>query len=134
VWKHQPRLLEKLPNLKVIFSAGAGVDHLANDPGLPDVPIVRVVAEISPDIWSTMLCGASPTITGRACSIESSRPKNLVRSGAAGVVDITVGIMGLGNLGRAAAKALLAIGYKVNGWSRTPQQMTGVTTFAGEAG
>ena len=44
VWKHRPRVLEKLPNLKVIFSAGAGVDHLANDPGLPELPIVRVIA------------------------------------------------------------------------------------------
>ena len=28
VWKHQPGVLARLPNLKVIFSIGAGVDHI----------------------------------------------------------------------------------------------------------
>jgi glyoxylate/hydroxypyruvate reductase A len=44
VWKQRPGLLSKLPNLKVIFSLGAGVDHVFADPDLPDVPIVRVVS------------------------------------------------------------------------------------------
>src|SRR5690606_15542977 len=43
-------------------------------------------------------------------------------------------IMGLGHLGRAAAKALIALGFKVNGWTRTPAAAEGVATFHGEAG
>ena len=42
-WKHPPGSLAGLPNLRAIFSLGAGVDHLVEDPGLPDVPVVRVV-------------------------------------------------------------------------------------------
>ena len=45
VWKQRPNLLSRLPNLRAIFSIGAGVDHIFTDPGLPDVPIVRVVAD-----------------------------------------------------------------------------------------
>ncbi len=45
VWKQRPGILARLPNLAAIFSIGAGVDHILTDPGLPDVPIVRVVAE-----------------------------------------------------------------------------------------
>jgi glyoxylate/hydroxypyruvate reductase len=45
VWKQRPNLLAGLPNLRAIFSIGAGVDHIFNDPGVPDVPIVRVVAD-----------------------------------------------------------------------------------------
>jgi len=45
VWKQPPGLLARLPNLKVIFSLGAGVDHVFGDPDLPDVPIVRVISE-----------------------------------------------------------------------------------------
>ena len=48
--------------------------------------------------------------------------------------DISVGIMGLGNLGRAAARALLALGFRVNGWSRSEQAMDGVATFHGDKG
>src|SRR4051812_11747310 len=43
VWLPPPGLLARLPNLKVIFSLGAGVDHLLADPTLPDVPLVRMV-------------------------------------------------------------------------------------------
>ena len=45
VWKQRRNLLSKLPNLRAIFSIGAGVDHILSDPTLPDVPIVRVVAD-----------------------------------------------------------------------------------------
>ena len=45
VWKQRPNLLSRLPNLRAIFSIGAGVDHILADPTLPDVPIVRVVAD-----------------------------------------------------------------------------------------
>jgi len=44
VWKPQPGLLASLPNLKMIVSLGAGVDHLLEDATLPrHVPIVRLV-------------------------------------------------------------------------------------------
>jgi hypothetical protein len=44
VWKPPRGMLGSLPNLKAIFSLGAGVDHLATDPELPThVPVVRLV-------------------------------------------------------------------------------------------
>lgn len=48
--------------------------------------------------------------------------------------DISVGIMGLGQLGRAAAHTLLSAGFRVNGWSRREQTMTDVATFCGDDG
>ena len=36
-------LFARFAHLKVIFSLGAGVDHLVADPRLPDVPVVRIV-------------------------------------------------------------------------------------------
>ena len=44
VWRPPPGLLASLPNLKLILSLGAGIDHLLGDPRLPrGVPIVRLV-------------------------------------------------------------------------------------------
>ena len=44
VWRPPPGLLASLPNLKLIFSVGAGVDGLIEDPTLPaGVPVVRMV-------------------------------------------------------------------------------------------
>src|SRR5690606_14112122 len=45
--------------------------------------------------------------------------------------ETAVGIMGLGQLGRAAARSLLALGFSVNGWTRTPRPMEGVRCFSG---
>ena len=42
-WKPGPELLASLANLEVLFSLGAGVDHILNLPTLPDVPIARIV-------------------------------------------------------------------------------------------
>ena len=135
VWKQKPGLLAKLPNLKAIFSIGAGVDHVFADPTLPDVPIVRVVADnltqhmVEYVLWRVLDHHRQGQLyraqqTKKIWHEPPQRPAE----------DISVGIMGLGNLGRAAAKALITIGFRVNGWSRRPQEVVGVSTYDGDAG
>src|SRR5882757_2625881 len=48
--------------------------------------------------------------------------------------EVTVGVMGLGVLGRDAASALRRLGFRVAGWSRTPKSLADVETFHGEGG
>ena len=45
-----------------------------------------------------------------------------------------VGVLGLGELGGASARALAALGFDVAGWSRTPKALDGVEAHHGEAG
>ena len=45
-----------------------------------------------------------------------------------------VGILGLGELGKACAEALVQLGFDVAGWSRTPKEIPGVTCFEGRGG
>ncbi len=53
VWRPEPGLLAALPNLKLILSLGAGVDHILCDPQLPaGVPIVRLVDPYLTDAMS----------------------------------------------------------------------------------
>ena len=47
---------------------------------------------------------------------------------------ISVGIMGLGNLGADAAEALKILGFKVSGWSRLAKNIPGVSCFHGKDG
>ncbi len=135
VWKQRPNLLAKLPNLRAIFSVGAGVDHILADPTLPDVPIVRIVSENLTQhmtdyvLWRVfdhhrqgMLYRAQQK--RKVWREPPQRPAN----------DISVGIMGFGELGRAAANALLAFGFRVNGWSRAEKSMQDVATFHGAKG
>lgn len=45
-----------------------------------------------------------------------------------------VGILGLGELGGVAARALAALNFSVTGWSRGPKEIEGVTCAHGEVG
>lgn len=136
VWKQRPELLARLPNLKAIFSLGAGVDHVFNDPAVPDVPIVRVV---SPDLTARM----SEYVVWQV--LDHHRFGRRYRAQQAARVwdqeydqkaacDLTVGIMGLGELGRDSAAKLKAIGFQVSGWSRTPKSIDGVACHSGADG
>ncbi|HTV70069.1 MAG TPA: glyoxylate/hydroxypyruvate reductase A [Rhizobiaceae bacterium] len=135
VWKQRPNLLSTLPNLRIIFSIGAGVDHIFNDPGVPNVPIVRVVADNLTQymteyvVWRVLDHHRQGLLyRGQQVRKIWDEPEQKPAS------DISVGIMGLGNLGRAAAKALIALGFQVNGWSRQGYPMHGVSTYGGESG
>ncbi|MBX3568200.1 MAG: glyoxylate/hydroxypyruvate reductase A [Rhizobiaceae bacterium] len=135
VWKQPPGVLSRLPNLKAIFSVGAGVDHILADRTVPDVPIVRVVADNLTQymteyvVWRVLDHHRS----GSAYRAQQKRKvwRELPQRPAQ---DVTVGIMGLGTLGRASAAALRSLGFRVNGWSRRAGPVEGVETFAGEAG
>src|SRR5690606_40765270 len=48
--------------------------------------------------------------------------------------DVSVGIMGLGELGAAVARTLQGLGFSLNSWTRTPKQLDGVKSFHGQEG
>jgi glyoxylate/hydroxypyruvate reductase A len=134
-WKPPAGLLATLPNLRAIFSLGAGVDHLFADPSLPAVPIVRIV---DPDLTMRMTEYVVLHVLlhhrrfKRYDAQQRERVWRDLRDPAAS--EVRVGLLGLGVLGRAAAVALKPIGFQLNGWSRTQRLVPGVTTFAGDAG
>ena len=136
VWKQKPNLLAGLPNLKVIFSVGAGVDHIIEDKTIPtDIPVVRVVAD---DLTRHMVEFVAWRVLDHHRHGRQYREQQQQRAWHERVQrpaeDVAVGIMGFGNLGRAAARTLLGLGFHVNGWSRSGSGMEGVDTFSGEAG
>lgn len=132
-WKQKPNLLSNLPNLRAIFSVGAGVDHILSDPTLPDVPIVRVVADNLTRQMTDYVLWRVLDHYRRGLTYRAQQKRKVWRE-APPAGDIAVGIMGFGELGRAAASVLNACGFTVRGWSRTKQSFDGVETFAGEAG
>jgi len=134
-WHPQPALLKRLPNLQLIVSVGAGVDHLFRDPELPDVPISRYV---DADLTQRMTQYVALHVLYHQRRMSEFRElqakktwKYLPEASAHGV---RVGIMGLGVLGAAAARALGTFGYSLRGWSRTPKLLPGIESHAGAAG
>jgi glyoxylate/hydroxypyruvate reductase A len=135
VWRHRPGVLSKLPNLKVIFSIGAGVDHIFADPDVPDVPIVRVVADNLTQYMTEYVVWRVLDHHRQGLAYRAQQARRVWHEPHQPAADaVHVGIMGFGTLGTAAAGALMALGFKVNGWSRTPRTKAGVTTFHGDAG
>lgn len=136
VWKQPPGVLSDLPNLQAIFSLGAGVDHILADKTVPQaLPIVRIVA---PDLTSRMseyvvwrvLDHFRKGPTYRAQQARGLWNERLQPSAG----EVTVGILGLGELGRDAARKLNLIGFQIAGWSRRPKRVPGVETFDGADG
>jgi glyoxylate/hydroxypyruvate reductase A len=135
VWKQRPNLLAALPNLRAIFSIGAGVDHIFTDPGLPKAPVVRVVADNLTQYMTEYVVWRVLDHHRQGFLYRAQQKRKVWREPPQRPAnDIAVGIMGLGNLGRASARALLALGFHVNGWSRTEQRMDAVATFHGDHG
>ncbi len=134
-WKPTPGALAGLPDLKVIFSLGAGVDHLIFAKDLPEVPIVRVV---DPDLTGRMtewVVLQVLTHHRRQRLYDRQQRERVWRELAQPAAhEVRVGIMGMGVLGAASARALAGLGFRVAGWSRHGSSVADVESFAGEDG
>ena len=128
--------LAGLDNLVLIQSLWAGVDRLLSDPTLPEnVPIVRLV---DPNLTQAM------TECALACVLALHRqfpayarqqtgrewkqlPQPIAR-------ERRIGILGLGELGRAVAQALACLDFDVAGWSTGARQVEGLECWSGASG
>jgi glyoxylate/hydroxypyruvate reductase A len=135
VWKYPPGTLKKFPNLKLVSSLGAGIDHLLGDPDFPDVPFVRLVdpsltqGMVEYALWATLRYHRQTLdyeAFQRAGEWHPMEAPDTARR--------RVGIAGIGEIGGAIAKALAGLGFDVAGWSRSPRALSGVTSFAGADG
>ena len=134
-WIPPTEALEGLGNLKLIFSLGAGVDHLIAHPDLPEVPIVRIISD---DLaarmteWVTLQVLIHHRQQRAYDRAQDARTWHERRQPVA--ADVRVGIMGMGVLGRRAAEVLVQLGFSLAGWSRTARPLDGVEMFGGDSG
>jgi len=136
VWQPPRGELKRYPNLKAIFSVGAGIDHLASDPDLPQgIPVVRMVepgltAGMSEYVVLAVL-NHHRFMLDYAAQRREKLWAEIPQIPAEGR---QVGVLGLGVLGRDALDKLKPFGFRLAGWSRTPKSITGVTCFHGSGG
>ncbi len=136
IWQPPEGELRHYPNLRAIFSIGAGIDHLASDPLLPEgVPVVRMV---EPGLTAGMSEYVTLAVLGHHRFIQAygQQRQEKVRHEIPQIAaaDRQVGMLGLGVLGRDALEKLAPFGFRLAGWSRTPKSLTGITCFHGEEG
>lgn len=134
VWLPPPELFTVEAGLRAVFNAGAGVERLLAMPRLPPtLPILRLVD-----------AGMAPKMAEYACFYIARITRGLDRFGGPNALrdwnaerprgePPVVGVLGMGAIGAQIAQAARLFGYPVRGWSRTPKQIDGVESFAGEA-
>ena len=134
VWQPPKGLLGALPNLRLIVSVGAGVDALLADPDLPPVPMVRFVdADLTGRMseYVTLHVLYHHRRMSEFRELQARKVWKYLAEPAAH--EVRVGLMGMGVLGSAAARALRVFGYRLRGWTRSRKSLDGIACFAGDA-
>lgn len=133
-FRPEPGLLGSLPNLKVVFSLGAGVDGFLIDPNYPkNVPLVRFVDhQLSREM--AQYCVMHTLIHHRQQRLfdQLQREKKWRQSvPPRRTEDTRVGVLGIGEIGTMVAERLRDHDFQVAGWSRSRKTIEGVESFAG---
>lgn len=130
-----PAHIAVLPGLKWVHSLWAGVERLVAELGHSSPPLVRLVdPELSRVMaeavlaWTYYLQRDMPAYRHQQqqrvwSELEYRHPN-----------DMTVGLIGLGELGTASALKLKDAGFNVVGWSRSQKTLDGIETVSGEDG
>jgi glyoxylate/hydroxypyruvate reductase A len=130
-----PGLLASLPNLKAIFSLWAGVDHLASDPELPQVPVIRMVERAMTATMTAHVVQQVLDLHTQALDYRTQQAARVWRQrDLKAPWQRRVGFLGLGLLARDAAEKLVALRFEVAGWSRAAKDIAGIACYHGEAG
>lgn len=134
VWEPEAGALARFPNLRLVISTGAGVDHVLADPDYPrHVPLARMILPETRDgmaeyvgMAALMLMRDMRTIARQQAEHHWRIPPEMPLARRT-----RVGVMGLGALGLHAARYLATLGFQTSGWSRSAKTIEGVTTYHG---
>lgn len=133
VWKPPAALFDEQRDLRLIFNLGAGVDALLALPNLPrQVPLLRLEdAGMSEALAEYVLAAVLRVYRGFDRYAAQQRagqwqPLPLRERSA-----FQVGVLGLGVIGGAIARALAQHGFAVRGFARSARAVDGVRCLAG---
>jgi len=133
VWNHRKDLFQKIPNVKLVASLGAGVDHILNDPLLPPhTPVSKVISPHLSTPMSNYCIGAILHFHKQFDKYWKDKQQKRWHQEFDPEKPMKIGILGLGELGSDLAKKLVYLGFEVHGLSRTKKVLPGVITYNGQ--
>lgn len=132
VWKPPAGFFARHPALRLVTILGAGADALVGRDDLPDVPVTRLsdpemARMMAQYVLFAVLRYARDIPTFEAAQREGRWHYVHPREAR----EIRVGVLGLGELGGAAARELARQGFTVSGWSRSPKDLPSIACHAG---
>jgi glyoxylate/hydroxypyruvate reductase A len=131
-WTLPPDLATAFPNLEVLFCVGAGVDQFDLSQVPESIPVVRM---IEPGLVEGMVEYATLAVL----AVHRHWPAYVAqqREGRWQTLPIrtaatrSVGVMGLGVLGKAVIEKLRGFGFRCAAWSRSRRDLQGVECYEG---
>ncbi|SEJ58923.1 2-hydroxyacid dehydrogenase [Paraburkholderia diazotrophica] len=131
-WQPPADIMQTLPNLKVIFSVGAGIDQFDLSSVPPHVAVVRMT---EPGIAEGMV----EYVTQAVLTIHrdlfdyavQQRERVWLERPVRAASTRRIGVLGLGMLGTAVLNTLRLFGFPCAGWSRSPHEIAGVECYTG---
>jgi glyoxylate/hydroxypyruvate reductase len=131
-WVPPDDLGQTFPNLELVISVGAGVDQIDLGSLPPSVTVVRMTEPglaAGMNEFGTMAVLAAHR--NLPAYLSQQRDRDWSQLPAVAARDRTVGVMGLGVLGKGLLESLKPFGFRLRGWSRSRKPIEGVTSFAG---
>lgn len=119
LWQHPKGILNDFPNLKLICSMGAGVDHILSDESIStEIPIARIVDEkLTFSMTNYVIMGILNY--HRQTSRYKINQEKKVWDMSQPEIPIRVGVMGVGELGGDVIDKLQAMNIEVAGYGNS---------------
>lgn len=135
-WKANFDVVKTYPNVRVLQSVGASVDHIINAQNVPaNVAVTRVVdLQLATDMFTYILTGILNFLRETNSYNLAQKHKVWKQNNYRTIAETQVAVLGLGKIGSSVAIKLVAMGFKVAGWSKNAKNLDGVSCFHGESG
>lgn len=121
IWNLDNKILKKIKNVKILFSLGAGVDHILKLKSYRKQPIIRIKDTFMAERMSNYVLSQ---ILNYQLNLKYYFNQQLKKNWGDELEPVQnnklqIGILGLGFLGLDVAKKLKSLGYKVVGFKNT---------------
>ena len=129
-----PGVIDQLPNLQLVQKLGAGVDGIV---GSPEFLSHLRVTRLKPDAPAQEIAEYFVTYVLQfqrhvVFHQQHQQLKQWEQKAPLQSPHKTVGVLGLGHIGKRTAQAFSALGFQVLGWSRSLKRIDQVQCYAGD--
>ncbi|WP_339926078.1 glyoxylate/hydroxypyruvate reductase A [uncultured Cyclobacterium sp.] len=121
LWQHPKNILKDFPNLKLICSMGSGVDHIMSDYIPENIPITRIIdPRLTFSMTNYVVMGILNYHRQFKRYLENKKSKTWDMTQPE--IPISVGVMGVGELGGDVLDKVNALGFPCYGYGNSPKK------------
>jgi len=132
-WKPKKNVFNEFPNIKIIQSVGASIDHITNSQIIESNHIItRIIDEkLSNDMWEFLITIVLSELKSIRTYVTQKAQKTWKQHDYNTINNTTISILGLGSIGSLVAEKFAQMGFNVKGWSTSKKQISNVESYIG---